>query len=96
MEIEATTGFTPLALQERPRVAAKHVELLDGFYTLHQSRSFGFNGPNPLSMPDFAGFFSIFPEESADKRAAMIRVWQALDGAILDKMYEKSSKESKT
>ena len=47
-------------------------------------------------MPDFAGFFSIFPEESADKRASMIRVWQALDGAVLDKMYEKSSKESKT
>lgn len=63
---------------------------------MHRSRTYGFNGPNPLTLPDFAAYFSLFPENSEDNKAAMIRVWQTVDTALLEKMYEKSSSESKT
>ena len=95
-EIEATTGITPTALKDRPKVEHRHSRVLQDFYVLHRSRTYGFNGPNPLSLPDFAAYFSLFPEETEDEKAVLIRVWQALDGALLDRMYEKSSKESKT
>ena len=89
------TGVMPPALANRPEPTLVTQFLLDAFFTLHNSRGAGFNGPSALSLSDLHAAALLFGYTSPDETYAFIKVMQALDGFYLKQESDRIKQQSK-
>ena len=84
--------MSPPALENKPPLHDWMQEYLTGFYTLNQTRTYGF-GPNPISLSEILGYIHIF---GAPDPHSFVDYVLKMDVAFLTvkaKMAEQRSKE---
>lgn len=85
-------GFTPPALRNKPELHEWMSLYVEGFYTLHETRSCGFD-VNPISMSDIMAYCVMFNVYEPDVFAQYII---AMDRVFLAKRREKDKSDGST
>lgn len=89
LAIREASGITPPALAQRPNLKPQYRQLYRDFDMLHRGRASGVSGPAALSFQDMAAYLGLFPQATQERAERWIRIMQAADAAVLEKMYEK-------
>jgi hypothetical protein len=80
-------------LKDRPTVDWWHLSLVLDFYRLHKSRTYGFNGPNPLDLPSIISYNK---EVSKEPMEFFIDLMQELDNSFLDSVEKKRKRKEQS
>lgn len=77
------TGKTPSALQNRVSPPAEWAWYWKGFWRLHGSRQFTFNGPANIPISEIAAYCNLFRINSDEERDFFVTLIQVMDKAYL-------------
>lgn len=90
--VAKTSGKTPQALLDRPNLGWMYLSLVHDFYRLHNSRSYGMSGANPLDLPSIIAYNEAVSKEPLE---FFIDVIQELDRTFLEAQRKKSERKDK-
>lgn len=80
------------ALETMPILPPDCIVWRDAFLSLNRSRSYGMNGPNPLSLTDISAYWHWFKPD--DDTEMFLYLIQAVDSVYFKAMMQKNNKDS--
>lgn len=92
LENVAKSGNIPQALRNRPTVEWWYISLVLDFSRLHQSRTYGMSGPNPLDLPSIIAYNEAVSKEPME---FFIDIMQELDSTFLKAERKKAERKGK-
>jgi hypothetical protein len=87
LEVQETSGVTPKALLDRPRIAQHDRYYLDVYYDLAAGRGYNQAGIQPLSVEAITTYMDLVD----DRRYRLFQAVRSLDAAYLKHVMEKKS-----
>lgn len=89
LDIQKSTGVTPPALANRPKLKAGGTQYLEAFYVLNASRDRNGYGLNPIKVGEVKDY-ALLMGFSRDETLKLLRLVQAMDAAFLNYVAEKN------
>lgn len=89
LDIQKSTGVTPPALANRPKLKAGGTQYLEAFYVLNASRDSNGYGLNPIKVGEVKDY-ALLMGFSRDETLKLLRLVQAMDAAFLNYVAEKN------
>lgn len=90
LEIQRSTGVTPRALQERPRLEPGASPSWDAFWLLSGGRGSGMQGPLPVALSEILSYLHLIGEDRSSERLKLLRIIRNMDAAFLSHIAKKN------
>lgn len=90
LEIQATTGITPIGLSNKPTLAAGLVGVWGAYNLLNGSRLITEAGPSPIPLTEIKAYLDITKIDDVESRLYVVRMVRTLDNMYLENYAEKS------
>jgi len=91
LEIQETTGMTPKALLDRPRIVQYDRYYLDTYYDLAAARCYNQAGIQPIPVVDIVAYMNLVGVAESSERYRIFQAVRSLDAAYLKHVMEKKS-----
>lgn len=90
LEIQRSTGETPRALLDRPRMEPGTNPYWDAFWLMSSGRGSGMNGHLPIAMSEILSYLHLIGEDRSSEKLKLLRIIRNMDTVFLSHFAKKN------
>lgn len=92
LEIAETTGMTPPGLLSKPDLPSRCVPIWNIFTLLHDSRTEGMSGPDPIPISEIKSTLDLLGKEDMEHRMFLTHIVKKLDSVFFEDCKKRQGK----